>query len=106
MADLSDGDVLYAQGPVPQADGGTVPITTLLVYGQPQRQGQGSPIQATRAQWELRCSDRHYRNLSFTTHSGKAADSAVVDQHTQPSIWSGAPPQSLPGKLLRWACRS
>lgn len=103
VADLTDGDVLYANASASQ--GPTVALTTLLVYARPQLLGQGSAVLATQARWELRCSDGQYRNLAFTTHAGKTADSPVVAQHSQPSDWSTAPPESMPGRLLRWACK-
>lgn len=105
VADMSDGDALFVDTSSSKTQDATMSLTTLLVYGRPQLQGQGSAIQATRAQWEMRCQDRHYRYVSFTTHAGKTADSAVISRDSQPSAWSIAPPESMPAKLLRWACK-
>lgn len=105
VADMNDGDALFVDASSSKTQDATTALTTLLVYGRPQLQGQGSAVQATRAQWELRCQDRHYRYLSFSTHAGKTADSAVISRDSQPSAWSSAPPESMPAKLLRWACK-
>ena len=102
----ADGDALFAQALTPSTAAATVvEVTSLLNYGKAQWWGADKRYQSTVAQWEFQCGQGLYRTLSFSAYAGSMGAGDVVMSDRQASLWSPVTSQSIPGDLLRWACK-
>ena len=103
---MAQGHVLQAQAVSRPATTQPFTVNTLLDYSQPQHWGtKGERFLSSTAQWELNCSTGAYRALGFTAFADRMGQGAVVAQQSRPADWAAAPAASIPGELLRWACR-
>ena len=114
----ADGDALFAQAVTSSAPSASsalsshshnsaavTQVTSLLNYSKTQWWGADKRYQSTVAQWEIQCAQGTYRTVSFTAYAGSMGSGEVVMSERQTSLWSPVSPQSIPGDLLRWACK-
>ena len=111
----ADGDALFAQAVTSSASSApsapsnnsaaVLQVTSLLNYSKTQWWGADKRYQSTVAQWEIQCAQGTYRTVSFTAFAGSMGSGEVVMSERQTSLWSLVSPQSIPGDLLRWACK-
>jgi hypothetical protein len=109
----ADGDALFAQAITSSAppalshnSAAVMQVMSLLNYSKTQWWGADKRYQSTVAQWEIQCAQGTYRTVSFTGYAGSMGSGEVVMSDRQTSLWSPVSPQSIPGDLLRWACKS
>lgn len=105
VATRGEGDVLYADTAAKVVNGPLVRVSSLMDYGKPQLWGVDKRFNSTKAQWELNCQTRTYRTLSYSAHTEKKGAGEAVVAEAQASNWSPATEASIPGDLLRWACK-
>jgi len=105
LASRGEGHILFVDRSSAVTNGPLVKVTSLFTYAKPQQWAQGEGYSSTKAQWELNCQERSYRVLSLSLHRDPSGTGNVVANEIQPSAWSSAPESSIPGDLLRWACK-
>ena len=103
---MGPGHVLQAQAVQRPVAAEPFTVNSLLDYREPQFWGtRGERFESSMAQWELHCTSRTARTLSFTAYAQRGGQGAVVAQQAKPTDWAVAPPGSIPAELLSWACR-